>query len=316
MEDISPEVLIISNLHDYSTDHVVFQLNKMKVPYLRLNRDQFSEYNISLDPASNIVYGHTKEFNFEINSEILKSIYFRAPIYLRANQRHILPVKDQLSRSQWASFLRSLVIFDDILWINNPKSTYNAETKPYQLKIAKKIGFKIPKTVITNSLPQKELFGEKVAIKTLDPAIFNLEDKESFIYTNIIHYEELTNSNLSDSPVIIQEALIPKIDIRVTVVNNIVFAVTIKQNKKGIDIDWRLKKENLEYELIKLPTEIEYMCIALVKELGLSFGCIDLVIYDNHYYFIEINPTGEWDWLMHNLKLDIDKELAKLLSEG
>ena len=64
MEYISPEVLIISNLHDYSTDHVVFQLNKLNVPYLRLNRDQFSEYTLNLNPNSNRLYGHTKEFDF------------------------------------------------------------------------------------------------------------------------------------------------------------------------------------------------------------------------------------------------------------
>lgn len=316
MEDITPEVLIISNMHDYSTDHVVYQLNKLGISYLRLNRDQFSEYSLNLNPASNTVYGHSKEFNFEINSEMLKSIYFRAPIYLRANHRQILTVKDQLSRSQWASFMRSLVIFDDVLWVNNPKSTYNAETKPYQLKIAKKIGFNIPHTIICNSIPSKEHFGEKIVVKTLDPAIFNLGDRESFIYTNIINYEELAKSDLSDSPVIIQEALIPKIDIRVTVVNNVVFPITIKQNNKGIDIDWRLEKDNLEYEVIDLPLEIKNKCIAILKELELSFGCIDLVQYDNTYYFIEINPTGEWDWLMHNLELDIDKEIAKLLSEG
>ena len=204
---------------------------------------------------------------FEIKPEILKSIYFRAPIYLRANHRQILPVYDQLSRSQWASFLRSLVIFDDIVWVNNPKSTYNAETKPYQLKIAKKIGFKIPNTLITNSVPPKETFSEKIVVKTLDPAIFNLGDKESFIYTNIINYDELSNSDLSCSPLIIQDALIPKIDIRVTVVNNVLFAVSIKQNNKGIDTDWRLEKENLEYEIIELPSKIKNMCINLLREL-------------------------------------------------
>ena len=288
-------------------------MNKLNVPYLRLNRDQFSEYTLNLNPNSNRLYGHTKEFNFEIKPEILKSIYFRAPIYLRANHRQILPVYDQLSRSQWASFLRSLVIFDDIVWVNNPKSTYNAETKPYQLKIAKKIGFKIPNTLITNSVPPKETFSEKIVVKTLYPAIFNLGDKESFIYTNIINYDELSNSDLSCSPLIIQDALIPKIDIRVTVVNNVLFAVSIKQNNKGIDTDWRLEKENLEYEIIELPSKIKNMCINLLRELELSFGCIDLLIHKDDYYFIEINPTGEWDWLMHNSNLAIDEEIAKLL---
>jgi predicted ATP-grasp superfamily ATP-dependent carboligase len=314
MDYISPNVLIISNLHDYSTDHVVYQLNKMEIPYLRLNRDQFSGYKIYLNPESNTLSGFTKEFQFEIEPESLNSIYFRAPIYLRANPRTILPVEEQLSRSQWASFLRSLVIFEDVLWVNDPKATYNAETKPYQLKIAKKIGFNIPKTLITNSIPSKNFFGEKIVVKTLDPAIFNLGDQESFIYSNIIYFEELSNSDLSSSPIILQEALIPKIDVRVTVVKNFVFAVTIKKGDKGIDMDWRLEKDNLEYDVIELPSKIRDKCIRLLKELELNFGCIDLIIHNGNYYFIEINPTGEWDWLMHNLNLNIDKKIAKLLT--
>lgn len=50
-----------------------------------------------------------------------------------------------------------------------------------------------------------------------------------------------------------------------------------------------------------------------LQKLNLKFGGIDLIIHNGNYYFIEINPTGEWSWLMHHLNLDIDKEIAKLL---
>jgi len=62
-----------------------------------------------------------------------------------------------------------------------------------------------------------------------------------------------------------------------------------------------------------LPSDIERRCIQLTKKLNLKFGGIDLVIHDGNYHFIEINPTGEWSWLMHHLNLDIDKAIAELL---
>lgn len=306
-----PEVLIISNLHDYSTDHVIYQLQKQGINYLRLNRDQFNEYKLSIDPITNRIFGKTIKFNFEISEENLKSIYFRAPIYLRSHQRKNLTLEENISRDQWTSFLRSLMIFENVLWINHPKSTFLSENKPYQLKVANKIGFEIPKTIITNEIPEK--ISDLIAVKTLEPVIFDVGDKESFVYTNIMKFEELYNYDLSTSPIIIQEAIIPKIDVRVTVIGNNVYPVTIKKNNFGVDEDWRTMQNDLTYELIQLPNSIKEKCIKLIKKLNLYFGCIDLVLKDNKYYFIEINPTGEWDWLMYNLNLDIDVKIADYL---
>ena len=69
----------------------------------------------------------------------------------------------------------------------------------------------------------------------------------------------------------------------------------------------------MHYELIKLPKDVEKKCLELLDKLDLNFGCIDLAKQGNDYYFIEINPTGEWDWLMYNLKLDIDIQIAGAL---
>lgn len=307
-----PEVLIISNPHDYSTDHVVFQLEKLNADYIRLNRSQFSEYELTLDPLDNAICGKTNWCEFEINQNTLKSIYYRAPIYLRTHIRKNLSFEEKIARDQWTSFLRSLMVFDNVAWINHPQSTFLAENKPYQLKIANEIGFNVPKTIISNKLPSKK-FSEKVAIKTLEPAIFDMDDKQTFIYTNIYDFDELGEYDFSLAPMIIQEAIIPKIDIRVTIIGDNVYPISIKHADKGLDVDWRTKKEDLQYELIDLPEDVENKCLALLNRLDLNFGCIDMVNQNDDYYFIEINPTGEWDWLMYNLKLDVDVKIAKAL---
>jgi glutathione synthase/RimK-type ligase-like ATP-grasp enzyme len=41
------------------------------------------------------------------------------------------------------------------------------------------------------------------------------------------------------------------------------------------------------------------MCRKIVSDSGLIFGAIDLVQHDGEYYFLEINPNGEWGWLQH-----------------
>ena len=175
-----------------------------------------------------------------------------------------------------------------------------------------------PYTVVSNDgrLPaiKKET---KYAIKTLDPGLLKTDDKEAFIYTNIVTGGELIKNNLRSAPVVIQEYLFPKLDIRVTVVGRKVFAVKILRQGKKIDGDWRrIKKEELEYIPIKLPDDISQLCINLVKKLGLIFGAIDLAFANGEYYFLEINPTGEWAWLVNSVNFPIHKEIAYLLAQG
>jgi glutathione synthase/RimK-type ligase-like ATP-grasp enzyme len=50
----------------------------------------------------------------------------------------------------------------------------------------------------------------------------------------------------------------------------------------------------------------------LLEALGLNFGAIDLVESKGSYFFIEINPTGEWGWLVGDERR-FDAEIAAWL---
>lgn len=312
---IKPEVLIISNKHDYSTDNVTHALRKYDCTYLRLNRDQFEEMKLNLDPITPKLYGETPKYKFVIDEDKLKSIYFRAPTFLRDNYQPYLGPSSQLARSQWAAFVRAMSVFENVKWLNKPKNTYQAEIKPFQLKKANEIGFEIPETIITNDsgFNYKKLKYNNVILKSLDTVLLKLDSKEGFVYTNTVNRNELNREDLSKAPVILQQPLIPKIDIRVTVIEDNVYAVSIKKDGNGIDKDWRLEKYDVQYESIKLPSDLERKCIKLLKKLGLNFGAIDLAYYNNKYYFIEINPTGEWSWLLGHVDYPIDKNIAEVL---
>ena len=81
----------------------------------------------------------------------------------------------------------------------------------------------------------------------------------------------------------------------------------------GVDGDWRKEKENVVFTEIEIPKEIKQKCIEIVSKLGLSFGGIDLILHNNEYYFIEVNPTGEWAWLVNKAGLQIDKSICDYL---
>ena len=51
-----------------------------------------------------------------------------------------------------------------------------------------------------------------------------------------------------------------------------------------------------------------------MKNLNLSFGGVDLAFSKGKYYFIEVNPTGEWGWLVKTTGYEIDKEIVNWLT--
>ena len=311
------EVLIISNKRDFSTDYVAYALHELNVPYLRIDRDELLNYSIRFLPESEELHIELNGERFYTSSEILKSVYYRAPTFIRTLGTPTGP-EEQIHKFQWASFIRNLIVFENSLWINHPVHTYQAENKLYQLKVARQCGFKIPRTEVSNDSAISNIRkDERYAIKTLDPGLLHIGDQEGFIYTNIVSGIELLRSDLRLSPVVIQELLDPKVDIRVTVVRDKAWAIKILKHGEGITGDWRTtKRDELEYVSVSLPEDVIRSCVNLVKGLKLIFGAIDLAIYNHEYYFLEINPTGEWGWLVNTVNFNIHEEIADSLSEG
>ncbi len=311
-----PEILIISDTLDYTTDYVTVELRNRKQKYLRINRDKFTDCSVTFDVDSATLFIERSNVTFSISELNLKAIYFRAPIYLRDIYQPNIPEETQLYRTQWAAFVRDLAIFEKPLWINNPIATFKAENKLLQLKYAKNAGFQLPRTLVTNRCPEIIKNDSEYIIKSIDTAVLRIEDKEAFVYSNVVKGNELKNAELSIAPVIIQDYIYPKVDIRVTAVGESIYPVKILLNGCGVEGDWRRIKEGVQFVECTLPEEVSQACVNLVHSLGLSFGAIDLIESDDRIYFLEINPTGEWGWLVHAAGIPLHETLCDLLELG
>jgi len=308
------KVLILSSIYDFSTDLVVLDLKKRGVPFVRLNKEQLGEYQIALDPVKPSLIINSENKTYHLNDG-LKSIWFRQPVFLRNTPAHPLSVEQQLIRSQWNAFLRSLSVFSESNWMNFPQNTYLAECKPYQLKIAKQCGFSIPETIVGNdSKCINNIFQKKMIIKSLDTVLLKENDDLLFTYSTCVEPDELSQESTQLVPFIAQKYIEDKVDCRVTIIGEVIFSVKIMSNGQPVPGDWRtLSKENLEYEDYKLPEKIVSSCKRIMKNMKLNFGAIDLLITDDEIYFLEINPTGEWGWLCNNGR-KIDQVISHWLS--
>lgn len=308
------DYLIVSSSFDYSTDLVCYRLGGRHKKYYRINRDEFKKHKITMDLQKRVLLIKIDKLEYVAEFDSLKGIYFRAPVFLRTQSKKVLSLDEQLERNQWSAFIRNLSVFENTIWVNHPVNIYRAENKMLQLCVAKQNKLEIPKTFLTNDtscLPSEKKF----IVKSLDTALFYDfdNDNEMFTYSNIVTSDELQEYDLTQAPVVIQEALNPKIDCRITYVDGVMFPVQILFNGHGLYGDWRYKKDSLEYKSFSLPSTIERSIKAVMNSLNLKFGGIDLIFCDGKYYFIEVNPTGEWGWLETVAGLKISDEICNAM---
>ncbi|MEK0336548.1 MAG: hypothetical protein QQN41_03835 [Nitrosopumilus sp.] len=217
---------------------------------------------------------------------------------------------------QWYSSLEAIQLIEDVTWINHPHQNNLAENKPRQLLKAIEQGFNIPDTLISNSLKNIQEFTSNyssVVAKSLYSPLIEEPEQDYFIFTNKISLSDLTDEiEFKISPSIFQECITHKVDYRVTVIGEEVIPVRIDMSNKN-GLDWRLEKGGIEFNKCELPHEVVDSCRRYVNDFGLIFGAIDLVEYHNKFYFLEINPNGEWGWLQKKLNVNIAQNLCEIM---
>lgn len=313
-------ILLITNRLDYTADFVVLELQRRQIEYFRLNTEDIAQFVQ--------VYWLVESFSdsyFDIGGrkiylKHIKSIWYRRPV---APTLPILSIQEQefVIQETMAAFggiWRSL----DCFWVSHPDKLFMATFKAYQLSVAQKLGFKLPKTIITNMPDKAKEFHDEhdIVYKPLKMKYAGDKSSGKFIFTNRVSDYHLTNlDSIILAPCQFQEFIDKAFDIRVTVIGRKLFAVAIhSQIYEESQIDWRKGEViNLPHTVITLPVDVEHSCLRLVNELGLEFGAIDLIkTHDGDYIFLEINGNGQWAWIEQLTGLSLTGSLVDLLVNG
>jgi glutathione synthase/RimK-type ligase-like ATP-grasp enzyme len=211
----------------------------------------------------------------------------------------------------------------NVLWVNDLDQQRNAENKQRQLRLATRAGLRVPRTLVTNDAAAARQFfaeteGETVA-KLLRPLAVSMNADTPFVYTNRVREEDLAGAEaLRHSPMVFQE-LIPKAyELRVACVAGKAFAGALDATgtSRG-HTDWRrAAPEECRWQKAQVPQEVANSLQALMSELGLVFGAVDLICTPaGEHVFLEVNPGGEWGMLERDLGLPISEAIAAALLE-
>jgi glutathione synthase/RimK-type ligase-like ATP-grasp enzyme len=199
-----------------------------------------------------------------------------------------------------------------------------AEHKPLQLKLARTLGLEVPRTLMTNDPEAVRAFAAScpagVVTKMMASfAVYDERGKEQVVFTTPLKPEELEDlEGLDLCPMTFQERLVKAVELRVTVVGERVMAAAIdSQALPNAREDWRREGAALvdAWKPYTLPEPVHARVLGLMDALGLNYGAFDFIVTpEGRHVFLEVNPSGEFMWLMRNPGLPIDEALADVLT--
>ena len=195
------------------------------------------------------------------------------------------------------------------------------KSKPSSLSAAKRIGFDIPSSLITND-PQLardfyNLHADNIVIKSLYHHRIDVQKKAYSMFTHIVSSSDLNLfETLVYAPCMLQERINIKYELRITVIGDTVFPVRLNVPESSWS-DIHIHDNN---QIIKTPIdlseEIVEKCRKLIALLGLRYGAIDFVVdMAGRIVFLEVNPTGDWYWIEKNTGLPITDTMIRLIQK-
>jgi glutathione synthase/RimK-type ligase-like ATP-grasp enzyme len=212
----------------------------------------------------------------------------------------------------------------DVFQLDAVEQVRRAEHKPLQLALARSLGLEVPRTLMTNDPEAVRAFAAScpggVVTKMMSSfAVYDAQGVEQVVFTTPLSAEELEDlDGLELCPMTFQERLSKALELRVTVVGDQVMAAAIdSQALPGAREDWRREGVALidAWRPYTLPEPVRAQVLKLMEALRLNYGAFDFIVTpEGRHVFLEVNPSGEFMWLMRYPGLPIAEALADVLS--
>lgn len=331
-------IILFSETKDFSTNKVIDWLIYWKKNYKRHNG--MAENDIELDFNKSIFSIHIEDkYNSLVitspNQDIsngIKSIWYRRPYkgvedfyspFLKNIAGISIDVFNKLLKSHF-TILKDLIIqfYSQSKVLGSYQIT--GLNKPQVLIKASNHGLSIPNTLITNSFNELQSFFDrnekKIICKPLYEGIFDFPKNRNYGFaegTNLI--DDISTFRKEFATSLFQEYIEKEYEIRIVFLNNNLYSMCIfRQNNSKTMVDFRNYDEKRPNRMIPylLKASEAQKIRNLMADIGLNMGSIDLIKARNgKFYFLEINPVGQYDFVSYHCNYHIHREIAKFLTD-
>ncbi|MDE5430340.1 grasp-with-spasm system ATP-grasp peptide maturase [Elizabethkingia meningoseptica] len=298
-------ILIVSNNKETTTTEVTKWLSVMGKKYIRIHENEIFEIKVF---KKRIFLGSVYNSFF---LDDISSVWFRRG-RLRFKRLLYKNAAVNIHMNEVQYWLEDYIVknLESKKAINKNDNLLN---KLFVLEKAKETGLNIPPYFLAENTEEVEL--SKTITKTIagNSVLENIsEAADAIMYTSLIEEKEKNSFFIN----LFQEKIEKDFEIRSFYLNGKIWSIAIlSQNDEQTRIDYRkynskIPNRNIAY---KLPKEIEDKVDRLMKILDLNCGSIDFIKSGNMFYFLEINPSGQFLGLSITCNYNLEKEIASYL---
>lgn len=303
-------VLIVTHAADVHADIVEAKLWDRGSKPFRINLDQFPRdflIDLGYGPAGCAAALRHMPSGDELSLTDVAAIWARKPAKFAFGGGGMLAQEQAFAQSETEHLFFGLLYSLDCFWVSHPRAVRGALWKGEQLQRAARQGFRVPRSVITNSPEAVDRFRREVRgdiiFKAMSSPSLCAEDVEA----DDRRFPGLPTTRLTDEhleaidsvrllPCLFQEYVPKRFELRVTVIGDRAFAAKIhSQQDSRTATDYRNFAVEIPYEPATLPADLESRCIGFVRSYGLEFGALDLIVTpQDEVVFLENNPGGQF----------------------
>lgn len=296
-------LLILTSDSDLTADFLITELIERQLPYFRINSEEWAnvDFTFSINEADiqrNLTVGPRG-----LDLSEVRSVWYRRvvqPVPLASLQ----PSQRAFVAGELRHLAMGLLLNPDIIWVNPIDKVSVAEHKLYQLRVARKFGFRVPRTLASNDPDELRNFAASNSYGTICKPIFHGMFADGTaryaIYTHRVAPDSFDADSVSVCPVLLQEEIPRAADVRVTIIGTKCFVADITSD--AVVVDWRAPEIQVNYTSSGIDEATHMACKAMLDSLGLLYGAFDFIrTPEGTLVFLEINPTGEWAWLEDRL---------------
>ncbi|MGH9620506.1 MAG: MvdC/MvdD family ATP grasp protein [Bryobacteraceae bacterium] len=190
-------ILILTRRDDEHADYVIAKLEQRGADYLRFETADFPldiGVSVGFHYRSDEILFATRTRSVDLRK--VHSVWYRRPDPPRLSDT-LNADENAFVKNECGRLLTGLWgLLGDRFWVNPFWETKRADSKPYQLSVAKSVGLEVPKTLMTNDPSEAARFfsesAEDIVYKTYTPFPGTTPDGRGLgIYTRVVDRNDL-----------------------------------------------------------------------------------------------------------------------------
>ncbi|REC77617.1 grasp-with-spasm system ATP-grasp peptide maturase [Chryseobacterium elymi] len=299
-------ILIFSDNNDRTTIEVIRWLVALSKDFILVNDDEF--FDIKVDKKRFFLQSQKNSFFLD---DIQSVWYRRGGLFFKRYQYSNNSINIYMNETQhWLE--------DYILKTLESKKHINKQSNSHVNKLlvleyAQNIELNVPEYFLAENTDEVILSKTITKAITGNASLDNISDnKDGMLYTSIIDKKEKESFFIS----FFQEKIEKDFEIRTFYLNGECYSMAIfSQNDDQTKTDFRKynnekPNRNIRYNL---PKDIEVKIQKLMQMLDLNCGSLDFIKSGDLYYFLEVNPVGQFANVAYHCNYPLFKKIADYL---